>query len=80
MSHQIKKGSLPQLKQNSPSILASTIKQAQPARAPRRIQVQYKSCCGCGCSYDDYTVEVPHDSDIQDGDTVSYEIISKYGV
>lgn len=54
--------------------------QAQQLQAATRIvNVKYENCCGCGCSEDDYTLEVPVDSSIQEGDLIKdYEVISKY--
>lgn len=40
----------------------------------RVVAVEYKSCCGCGCSWMSVKFEVPQDAKVKDGDRItSYE-------
>jgi hypothetical protein len=46
----------------------------EPEPGPRKVNLIYSSCCGCGCSSDNIIRKVPFDSDLQDGDVV-YDFI-----
>jgi len=37
----------------------------------RKVNLVYKSCCGCGCHNINLTREVPFDSELKDGDYIN---------
>lgn len=58
-------------KEESESLSESMKKvQEEPVEKFRQVELEYESCCGCGCY--GYTIRrtVPMDSDLQDGDVV----------
>lgn len=46
------------------------LKEVEPAVAVRIVNLQYKACCGCGCSLVNVKRTVPVDSDLKDGDII----------
>lgn len=40
--------------------------------ATKVVKLKYKSCCGCGCDYQDISRVVPEDSRLEDGDIVEH--------